>query len=301
MQRRNRFAGLLAAILVGSLIAVGVQAFTGMGGQSEQPAQYEEIDVEPSQPEVFVPKTPYPTAKPLEVTIVVGSPMPTPIVVGDPVPTAPPMPTAALPPSLAADETVVYENDFSTDDLSGWEYAQLFDDPLPAPAWTVRNDEHVTEALMAPENRDAMTIFNNMMALPPVTLDGDGAIEANIRSGSANRIGLLLGYLDNQNYTAMIFGDEDARTRNGPVSGLMLVQVTNGETTVLAHNTQTVMQRGQWYSLRLEVTGSTVTAFVDNGKALTATLPDALAGQQVGLYAGSDGFVYFDNVRAIEK
>lgn len=299
MQRRNRFAGLLAAILVGSLIAVGVQAFSDMGGSSGPGSAPQDVNVAVLQPTILVPETPIPTARPLEIKV--GSPMPEIVVSGSPVPTAEPLPTPVSPPSLAADETIVYANDFHSDDVSDWEYAQIFNDPMPAPAWMVRNNQYVTEALMAPENRDAMTIFNDMIALPPTALAGDGAVETDVWAGTAPQAGLVLGYADNQNYIALIFGTTDARTREGISSGLMLVQVENGERTILAHDTKTVMEKERWYHLRLEHAGNTISASVDDGEPLTATLSRGLVGQKAGLYAGSEGFVYFDNVRVVEK
>jgi hypothetical protein len=108
-------------------------------------------------------------------------------------------------------------------------------------------------------------------------------------------VGLLIGYQDEQNYVALILGAEDSLV----YSGLSLIRMIDGEPTVLAQDASLLLEPDSWYRLRLEVAGDTVRALIDDREVAAATLETPLAGNQVGTYAGSEGFAYFDNLRIL--
>ncbi len=319
MQKQNRIIGTLTAILVGALIAVGVQAFSQPGNPNSQNATsteyltHEQSGIVP--PELYTeaekddderdddeqddgPVPMQSSQGPGLVDVYVDPEITVMPDVGEDVPTAQPLAAAPAAVGLAADEKVVFENDFRSAELPGWTFGQISWEPLPAPAWEVVTNQYVTEALVAAENKGGMNPVNDTIAVAPVALSGEGAIEVSAQAGSAEQMGLVVGYEDEQNFTAMIFGSSDADGICSP--GVMLMQMVDGTPTVLEHNPKLLMQHDQWYTLRLTVAGDTISAYVDGELVLTATLTTPLAGAQPGLYAGSDGYVFFDNVRVLE-
>ncbi|NJN65522.1 MAG: hypothetical protein HC884_01830 [Chloroflexaceae bacterium] len=281
-----------SAVLAGALIAVGVQALNS----SNQPQP--EVALEDILPPTIInPDDPVPTVASLRLTIQPAPAMPT-LPPGSPEPTAAPLPEAPEPAALAADETVRFANDFSTEP-EDWTFGQISNIEVAAPKWFVLNDERIQEVLFAPENAGRMNVLNDTMAIPPTPLGDAGAVEVSARSSGASKLGLVVGYADEQNFTAMIFGTPDAGGIGS--DGLMLVQMEDGSPKVLAYDPELVLERGHWYLLRLEVEGNTIQASVDGAPALTATLANSLAGQQAGLYASHDGFAIFDNLRFVGK
>lgn len=320
MQKQNRIIGTLTAILVGALIAVGVQAFSQPGNpnsQSATSAEYltheqsgivsselyteaEKDDDEQDDAEQDDEPVPMQSSRGPGLVDVHDDPEITVIPENKgPVPTAEPLGAAPAAVALAADEKVVFENDFSSAELPGWTFGQTHWEPLPPPAWEVVTNQYVEEVLVATQNKGGMSPVNDTVAVVPVALSGDSAIEVSAQAGTAAQMGLVVGYEDEQNFTAMIFGSSDADGICSP--GVMLMQMVDGTPTVLEHNPKMLMQRDQWYTLRLAIAGDTINAYVDGEPVLTASLATPLAGAQPGLYAGSDGYVFFDNMRVVEK
>jgi hypothetical protein len=293
MQQRVRYLlFLFSAVVAGALIAVGVQALNA----PDQPQP--EVAVEDILPPTIIrPDGPAPTVASLPVTVQPAPAMPT-MPPGTPEPTAEPIAEAPEPAALAADERIIFADDFSTE-LEGWTFGQISNVEVAAPEWFVLNDERIQEVLFAPENRGRMNVLNDTMAIPPTPLGEEGAVEVSARSNGASKLGLVVGYADERNFTAMLFGTPDAGGIGS--DGLMLVQMEDGSPKVLAYDAELVMERGNWYRLRLEVAGDTIQASVDGETALTATLPEALEGQQAGLYASHDGFAIFDNLQFVGK
>jgi hypothetical protein len=297
MKDRNTLFGLLAAILIGALVAVGVQAFSEGIQQGTQVA--EESDTANIVEPTIVPDTSDATVEPLDVEVG-GEELPTMAPAEETKPTAQPLATAPAGISLSAEDNVLFADDFSSDTINDWTFAQIEDHPLPPEEWEIRDDDYASEVLFAQPNEGVRPMFDDTIALPPVTLSDGGAIEVSATSTYAEKMGLVVGYEDDQNYLAMIFGTEDARGMFAE-PGLSLVRVEAGDPTVLAFDKDLRMTHKQWYTMRLELDGNTLSASIDGEAPLTYTLSDSPSGQQVGLYAGSLGFVYFDNVRVVGK
>jgi len=243
----------------------------------------------PSIP-AYADVTPAPMATHLPIQI--GSPLPNPPTFETtPFPTSLPLPTVAKPNALASTANLLFEATFDTTELKNWEFNQIYRDPVSPPAWGVKNGQ-----LISPDNASATNSFNDLLALPSTTLAQNGAIEVSAMAGNATKVGLLLGYQDNQNYVALIFGSQYAPRWKG----LQIVQFVHGEPTVLAQNPETLLQQDRWYRLRMSLEGPKVTATVDDQTSLTAVLNAAPAtNAKLGLYAGSEGFAFFDYLRII--
>lgn len=221
----------------------------------------------------------------------VGSPMPEPPTPqGQSAPNIASIPAAPAPAALPSNATSKALFIFDTDALNGWSFGQIFPDPIKASAWTI-SDGHLT----APDNGISTQPFNDTLAIAPTTLSGDGTIEASAFAGTASKIGLLVAYTNDQNYIALILSSDDAPDHGG----LKLVRVLNGESSVIAQDTKTKLQRNRWYSLQLVVKGNQLTANIDGTPMLTGTSPIATSGLHIGLYAGSEGYAFFDNVRVL--
>lgn len=283
MQRRNAFLVLALTVI---LAGVGYALIGRVRSQS------------PSVPDQAPPAalaTPRPATDGQGFgTVEVGPAMPNPPAL----PTSERPAAATLPaaPTLApapAGENSKLDLAFNAaPDLQGWLFGQVFVGAIKPPEWNIQDGR-----LVAPDNSRAVEAFNDTLAVLPAPLSGNGAIEVSALAGTASKIGLLVGYRDDQNYTALIFGASDAPG----YAGAQIVQVRAGAPTVLASDPKALLERNQWYRLRLSIDGLDVRASIDGTTLLATTLPAKPAGQRVGVYAGSEGYAFFDNLRVLEK
>jgi hypothetical protein len=288
----NRTTWLVAGLvlLIVSGIIAGQQAFSHDDPYLPPYAVEDERADTSLQQEV---PTPIPAATPGGDFFEMGSPMPE----TNPdatvtVPTSAPVPSVpALAPVLAGETVLAHYTFDDAAALAGWTFAQSRNDPVAAQDWLVREN-----SLVAPDNSRAMYPFVDPLALAPESLSGAGAVEAiALTRGGAQRVGLLIGYQDEQNYVALILGTADSLV----YSGMSLVQMIDGEPTLLAHDASLLLEPDSWYGLRLEAEGDTVRALIDQHQVATATVAAPLAGDQVGTYAGSEGFASFNRVRIV--
>jgi hypothetical protein len=304
MQNRNNLLGLLAAIALGAVIAFGFQAFTGTAQQAD-PVATEEVAVpfeEMEEVTIEVSETAEPTPAPMDIEVIDE-----PATQGEDddllipeEPTSEPVPPAPQPVDLAAGDQVIFSETFADNSaLDTWRFAQVYDEPNEAPAWEVWENDLVQQVLVSPDDRNGLYFGNDTLAIAPVQLSGDGVVDVSARLHSGSKVGIVLGYEDAQNFVAMIFGADIAVGIGG--QGVNLVQVVDGEATVLAFNDDVVLEYGRWYSLRLEVAGQEVRASVDGGKPVVFALTTPLPGASVGLYAGFEGYAFFDNMRVTQK
>jgi len=295
MQKRNSLIGLITAVLIGTMIAVGIQAFSGLTNTSGQESvAIQDVTVKPIN--IIPVDSSLQTAKPMDIKIG-GTPLAVPPKPDlSQIPTSEPVSAAPALAALAANEHVLLSSSSGiNNDLSKWTFSQVYREPTKAPEWSVNNEESTENMLVSPRNWKAMTILNDVMAIPPTTLSGDGTIDVNALTRAAAKVGLIADYVDDQNYVAMIFGTVEARRMASP--GLSLIRVQEGKPEILAYDDTTVMKTDQWYNLHLEVVGNVLKASVDGGKPLTATLSQSFTGQKFGLYAGSEGSAFFNNLR----
>jgi hypothetical protein len=269
---------VIAVLLIGSGVALSQQA-----RPQTNPTPATGVQAEP-QPTVEPRVTPG--------SIIVGSPIPTTDVPTVAVPTSQPVPDSPETGPALASDIVLASYDFATDDLSGWRFDQISDDPVQPTEWFVRDG-----TLRGPANEEGFTPFNDTLALAPATDTPASAVEASVLTSNPSRAGLVLGYASNQDYLALIFNSPESvgQPHTGP--GLVLVQVVAGEPTVLAQDETLRAELRTWYRLRLDVANTTVTASVDGEPVLTATLDSALTGEDAGLYAGYLGSARFDDLR----
>lgn len=231
--------------------------------------------------------TPIPMAT--EVTIQIAGAMatqvPVPTVLA---PTAEPIP-AAPDTGAAVAGAELGSATFEGNELSGWSFGQLYADGVGDPTWKINGG-----ALSAPSNEQSINPFNDTFAISPFSISGNGGVAVSAFSQYASKIGIIIGYQDSQNYVAAIFGSESAPGLNG----ITILQMSKGKPSIVAQNKGTLMSLAHWHLLRVAIKGTTITASVAN-TTVTATLTTPLAGQRVGLYAGSEGFVRFDNLRVV--
>lgn len=270
------------------LVAAGIVIVTiGIGGQV-----FSQQD-ETVPPEVLATPLPLPDDVDLDAGIEIGPPLPTPEPMEiEPVPTATPIGAAPQPAAVLSSDQVAFEAAFdSADVLDGWDFGQIFRDPVNPPAWQIRDDR-----LVAPDNTiRSMYLFNDTLAVSPATLSGDGSVEVNTLTGTASQVGLVANYSDDQNFVAMIL----AATNAPGGARLEIVEFVAGQPNVLAEDTDLALEYDRWYSLSLATQGNTLRATVDGKTLLTTTLSEQPDDNRVGVYAGSEGYAYFDNLRLV--
>ncbi len=232
------------------------------------------------------------TSETYEGPVVLGSPLPddTPVI-SEPEPTATPLAPAPSPePALAGAASETYSFDDAA--LEGWTFDQVFSDPAGVPAWSVADG-----LLASPQNDQTSYTLNDVLAIAPARLEGDGALEVSTVINTNTGVGLVAGYQSNDNYVALLLSAPDSPRG----AGLSIIQVAGGEYTKLAENSDLSVDPNQWYKLRLEIQGTTVNAGVDGEMILTATLQKPLADNRVGLYAGDGGDSFFDYLQTFDN
>jgi hypothetical protein len=280
MKRFSLLAFVLAALVIaGILVVQQTLSREGAPGTSvalgdEAPTDIPAVTVLPADTSPQTGGTPVPTPQPV-----------TPVSDG----TAVPVPDSPDPAPVLAADTVLAEYTFDDGTLDGWTFAQVLESPLPAESWIVEQGE-----LIAPDNT-INGLYHDTLALAPLGFDDSGAIQVNAlafyRGGA--EIGIVLGYDDPQNYTALILtvGSDDVS------SSAVLRQVVNDEYTDVATTEDLTLDQRTWYTLRVAVDGTDVTATLDGEDVLATALPTALAGERFGVYADANGFHRFDNLR----
>lgn len=198
----------------------------------------------------------------------------------------------AAQPALA-NETVLGTFTFESEDLTHWDFGQIVADVIDPAPWYVE-DGH----LRAPINQDSFDLFNDSLALAPLLVSGNYAIEASGVVRFNSKLGLVIGYQDDDNHVSLVFNTANAAGYDR--SGLALVQTVDGERTVLAVDETMVAQDNVWYRLRLDIEGTTVYASIDNAPLLEGELVAPLAGERVGVYGGHEGGAYLDDIRVVE-
>ena len=118
-----------------------------------------------------------------------------------------------------------------------------------------------------------------------VTPSGDVTITSRQRTVQAGVpvLGFVAGGTDPQNYYFVQW------VAGGGNNGMKLYRMQGGVSfTLIATGTGADPVVGQWYDMKLEITGTTMKVFIDGAERLTATLP-AYTGGKVGLltYQGS--------------
>lgn len=273
--RRLGGAGALAALVIA----------LGACGRVEPPQTG--AQAAPAAPTAVVESTPPPA---LPTVVVSNAPTP------QPIPTLPatnntPVPVPASPnldPVVSGDTVQIAAEFESSSDLSGWSFAQIYDDPVQAPTWSVEGGN-----LVAPRNELSGRQFNDVLATTGPAQGPNYTFEATGLSRYNSVIGIVVGYTDPNNYVALLLADSST-PNNKP--GLQLVQRVNGETTVLGEQATTLLQTGSWYTFRAEVAGNQITAFLNGKQVFTATANGKL-GLNVGTYAGFEGEALFSTAR----
>jgi len=269
-------AGLVVTLL---LVVVSGQAFSERSPQVAEQVAPTAIDRSPSEMS----------------TIIIGSPMPEPPPFPTVVfPTEEPLPAAPELDPILANEQEVARYTFDGNDrdtLRGWRFGQIQPDPAGVVAWDVWNG-----ALSSPYNNLSMYLLNDVLAIAPDALEGNGAIEGQVALDYNTHAGFLLGYADDQNYVVGMFGSANAPR----FPGITLMHVVAGQATVLASEPEFKVDN-DWHTLRLAVVGTTITMTLDGSPVATGTLATPLLGTGVGAYAGSDGGALFDNVRLVQQ
>jgi len=299
--KKNTFIGVLTAIIIGAIVAVGVQAFSQSAEQVAPTKGVQEGSLQSTiviQQVTLVPHGDNIVSK-TPLALKRASPMPIPPTTEVQNPTSEPLENAPAPAVLAADQPILRVQDFSIPDLSTWTFDQVFWDPVPAPSWSVKNDQYVRDVLVAPENHDAITSLNDTIALVPETLNGDGSIEVSAMASSAEKVGLVVGYSDTHSYAIVVFSTDEAYGLGQ--TGVSLLHVKENSPAVISNDTTLSIDGDRWYRLRLDITGTTVHASLDGEVVLTTTLPDGENVRRVGLYAGSEGNAFFDNLQVAGK
>lgn len=317
--RRFYLLALLVAVLIISSIFMRQRAFSQYDDDSfsvpteEVQVSEEEVSTEEAQTSDEDVPTDDGLLNEEEVpTPLPGEEVPTPLpyedspigeitVGGEPIPDAPeepgiaeepeePIPPAPdLAPALAG-ETVLGVFDFAAGNLDGWTFTNIEDARLPIYPWEVLDGR-----LMASDNTDWLI---DTVAVAPTRLSGNGAVEmSGFTGGAAAKLGLVFGYQDTRNYSALILGSPDLPDQQG----LSLVQVVDGNYNVVSQDVDTPLEVNTWYQVRCAIDGTTINVNINGTPKMTATLPQPLAGEGVGLYASWQGFAFFDNLRILGK
>jgi hypothetical protein len=264
-----------------------------LGGVLIQQASSQQGGITPAQANIptstdATPVDPGGTFEELEITV---QPVPTESRADYELPATPePTPQAPTAGPVLAGDTVIEEYTFEQPGaVDNWTFTRIREDALESPAWQI--DAGV---LRAPFPNDAIEVFNDSLTILPDSASGATAIEVRGLAQEGSKIGVLLGYEDEQNYLALVLNTRYSQGPNAP--GLVVSQMVDGNREVLADEPQLIATPNRWYTLRLEVDGTTVTASLDGTPILTTELEAPLTGEQPGLYAGSDGPAAFNDL-----
>jgi hypothetical protein len=205
-------------------------------------------------------------------------------------PTPEPTPEAPTAGPVLAGETIIAEYTFEQPGaVDDWTFTRIREDALASPAWQIE-----AGVLRAPFPNDAIEVRNDSLTILPDSTSGATAIEVRGLAQEGGKIGVLLGYEDEQNYLALVLNTEHSQGANAP--GLVVSQIANGNRVVLADEPQLIATPERWYTLRLEVDDAAVTASIDGTPVLTTELETPLTGESPGLYAGSDAPAAFNDL-----
>ena len=169
--------------------------------------------------------------------------------------------------------TVGFSDGFSDGPAPIWTAWPAFGNLNVTPAW------HVANGVLVHELNDSVPSYHPMV--PQVTPSGDVTITSRQRVVQAGLplIGFVAGGTDPQNYYWVQWAGQGLGMRAYRLQGGGFTQIASapGDPAV-----------GQWYDMKLEITGTTMKVSVDGAERLTATLP-AYTGGKVGLlgYGGS--------------
>jgi hypothetical protein len=210
-------------------------------------------------------------------------------------PTPEPTPQAPTAGPVLAGETIIDEYTFEQPGaVDNWTFTRIFEDALESPAWKIEAD-----VLRAPFPNDAIEVFNDSLAILPDSASGATAVEVRGLAQEGGKVGVVLGYEDEQNYLALVLNTQRSQGSNAP--GLVVSQMVDGDQAVLAEEPQLVAAPDRWYTLRLEVDDTTVIASIDGTPVLTTELEAPLTGERPGLYAGSDAPAAFNDLLVLGK
>jgi hypothetical protein len=226
-----------------------------------------------------------PSATPFPTVVVVGEApeaVPTVAVEAADAPPVPPSPELGPAPASGAQ----FVADFASGGLSAWRFADVHDNPAGAPPWVVREGR-----LAVPYNVLAGEVGDDLLAITGPAEGPDYRFEATALARASSIVGVVAGYRDPGNFVALLLADESSPNARG----LQLVQRVGGVSTVLA-SAPDLLQANRWYTLAIEVKGTTVSATLDDAPALSATAGAPL-GSEVGLYGGQEGGAIFGSAR----
>ncbi len=207
---------------------------------------------------------------------------------GTPEPTATPIPQApAVPPSNKA---VLYEDTFSSPDLSNWQaMAALAPPDLDIPAWRVRNGmlEQLGDAHTEGTAEDAFLVLNREGA----SVD-NFMMDTYFRAASGEGVGAVFRMNAGSFYLLRLYGaNPDASEK----AELLLVTPGNRKRVAIS-STWSGYTRNQWERLSVSASGASISVTV-NGNAVLSVKDATLSNGKLGLYAFATGVAKFDNFR----
>ena len=193
--------------------------------------------------------------------------------------------------SVAFDEFKVYEcgesyfaDDFMTTDAVAWEPA--------SGTWSVLESSNPTLSAnpFKYSGRAAPPAGALSLARKPGSANWDEySVKVSAKDNAGAAVGLAFYCIDAKNYHLFRW---NGKTSDKPVKEI--VRVRNGAETVLA-SVPGGYKPGEWYSLRVDVQGTTAKAFVEDNLIAAVKDPE-LTGGTVGLYTQSNRGTHFDDV-----
>lgn len=200
-------------------------------------------------------------------------------------------PEAALPPAPAFAPVrggdVLYAEDFeSPGALAAWEEHIFTNVPGTMARWEVRQGAlYLNQDAGSPARVGMVDVVGDGWA--DVVLSVDILPEGNLE------VGVVFRYGEGGFYRfRLLNGDYN------PVGTRVLERVEGEGVVVLDKQDGPGYQMGQWHNVQVVADGEQLTVYL-NGEQVSQALDDQWRDGKVGVYALSDGQVYFDNIRVM--
>ncbi len=213
---------------------------------------------------------------------IVEPPAGTPEATATPIPAAPSLPSASKP--------TIYEDNFSSAELTNWQaLAALALPDTDIPAWRVRDGvlEQVGDAHTEGTAEDAFLVLNQ-----PARGVDDFTMDTYFRSASGEGIGAVFRMSGDSFYLLRLYGESP----NTSEKAELLLVTPGGRKLVAASSSWPGYARNQWQRLTLSASGPNIAVAV-NGTSVLAARDATLSAGKVGLYAFATGVARFDNFR----
>ena len=183
-------------------------------------------------------------------------------------------------PATVPDGGYLFMDHFGNGKADGWQILHWIDAGVPAPDWTVIDGDVGTVY-----SQRSLDVADWHISYWTGASIGDQIVEAQIR--------VVDFYAQAPSYVAAVFGRYDPLAYSGYLlalrgdGSLIIRKRDHGTTASFASGIDVGVKPGVWYTVRLEILGDTISAYLDGGFVSAVTDSDPLA--EGGIALGSFG------------